>query len=123
MKLLVRIIERIEIFYIIIVFVSVLVSFVIAALSWLTLPGYFPFELLKQALTQEWALAQDTMVVDHTWRCGLSSSVHNRMKCRVYRSWSCLLQVEVCFMIESFPTKVLCANLHHKHWRNAVGAL
>ena len=46
-KLLVRIRESIEIVYITIVFVSVLVSFVLAVLSWLMLPGRLPGVVLS----------------------------------------------------------------------------
>ena len=68
-KLLVRIRGRIEIVYINIVFVSALVDFAIAVLSWLMLPGpgrlpgsrRFPFEQPKKlhvwALAREWVLA------------------------------------------------------------------
>ena len=70
MKLLVRIVERIEIVYITIVFVSVLVGFVIAAIlahiTWALAREELSIRTAKTVawvLTWEWALARDTMVV------------------------------------------------------------
>ena len=68
-KLLVRIRERTEIIYITIVFVSVFIGFIIAASSWLTLPGHFPgsghfpFEQPKQLIHGHLPLARDTTVM------------------------------------------------------------
>ena len=60
LKLLFRIRERIDIVYIIIIFVSVLVGFVIAPLSWLMLPGHLPGSEHLPFEQPGWALAQET---------------------------------------------------------------
>ena len=70
MKLLVKIRERVEIVYIIIVFVSVLVGFVItvilAHVTWALAQEWalsiLTAKIVTWVLTQEWALAQDTTV-------------------------------------------------------------
>ena len=72
-KLLIRIRERIEVLHITIVFVSVIVGFVIAAvlvhITWAFAQEWVlsnqTAKTVTWALTREWAFARDTIVIPH----------------------------------------------------------
>ena len=86
-KLLVRIRDRIEIVYTTIIFVSILVGFVIAALSWLWVIAREWALSIQTARTVtwvrtwQWALAQDTMVHVHVHKFCIKFFTHlHKMK-------------------------------------------